>query len=63
MSGNSIAKKTVNTSGCTVQILLSTSSRKEHMGGNVKKEYSIVGGVVENQVKSFFDKLVENGKG
>ena len=32
------------------------------MGGNVKEGYSIVGGVVEDQVKSFFDELVENGK-
>ena len=32
------------------------------MGGAVKKGYTIIGGVVKNEVKLFFDKLVVEEK-
>jgi Arc/MetJ-type ribon-helix-helix transcriptional regulator len=31
------------------------------MGGRVKKGYSIVGGVVKNEVKDYYDSLVDGG--
>jgi len=32
------------------------------MGGRVKKGYAVIGGVVKEEVKEFFDTLVDEGK-